>query len=76
MRVKNYYSMENTHALSMRGAVLVRQTKSFAELAEMLRAIQRYYGQLAYWIDFSIPWKGLSDEYDVLMKAKKAAEGI
>lgn len=76
MRVKNYYSMDTTHVLSLRSAVLVRQAKTYQELAEILRAIQRYYGQLAYWIDFAMPWKGLSEEYDRLIAAGAAAEGI
>lgn len=76
MRFKNYYLMEDTHTLSMKAAVLIRQTKDFQETAELLRAVQRYFNQMAYWVDFSIPWKELSDEHAALMAAGKAAYGI
>ena len=76
MRFKNYYHMEDTHTLGMKAAVLVRQAEGFQETAELLRAVQRYFNLMAYWVDFSIPWKEMSDEHAALMEAGKAAYGI
>ena len=76
MRFKNYYHMMDTHYLSMKAAVQIRQTETFADVAALLRALQCYYNQMAYWTDFSIPWKEMSEKYDELIEAGKAAYGI
>ena len=76
MRFKNYYHMEDTHTLGMKAAVLVRQTVTFEETAELIRALQRYFNLMAYWVDFAVPWKKMSDRYAELMADGKAAYGI
>lgn len=76
MRFKNYYLMTDTHTLSMKAAVLIRKAHDYEETAQLLRAVQRYFNQMAYWVDFSVPWKEMSDEYAALMAAGRAAYGI
>lgn len=76
MRFKNYYLMNDTHTLSMKAAVLIRQTRNFQETADLLRAVQRYFNLMAYWVDFSVPWQALSETHAALMSEGKAAYGI
>lgn len=76
MRFHNYYHMEDTHTLSMKAAVLIRQAAGYEQTARLLQAMQRYYNLMAYWVDFSIPWKEMSEEYAALMAASQAACGI
>lgn len=75
-RFRNYYHMNDTVRLSLKAAVLMGQTKTHEDAAELLKAMQRYFNLLAYWVDFSVPWKEMSEEYEKLLAEKKAAYGI
>ena len=68
-RFTNYYKMDDSYAVSMRAAVAAAELTSFEEFAGLTQAVQRYFGQLSYWVDFSIPWCGMSQKYEQLLRA-------
>ena len=76
MRFKNYYLMDETHSLSLKAAVKIRDTRNYQEYAELVNAVQRYYGQLDYWVDFTIQWCELSKIHERLMKEGRGGYGI
>jgi len=71
IRFQEYYHMEDAELLSMRTALAIKDVGTHEELAEVLQAIQHYYGQLAYWIDLAIPWSELSVEHARIMKRRE-----
>ena len=68
-RFTNYYKMDDSYAVSMRAAVAAADLTGFDEFAGLTQAVQRYFGQLSYWVDFSIPWCGMSRKYEQLLCA-------
>lgn len=67
VRFHDYYGMVDSEILSMRAANAILQVDNFEDLAEIIKAIQHYYGMLAYWIDFMIPWAPLSKMHNELL---------
>lgn len=70
-RLKNYYFMDDAYDVCMRSAVEAAEEENRAALAALVRAVQLYFGQLAYWVDFAIPWKGMSEKYTQLQAEHK-----
>lgn len=68
-RFQNYYKMSDSYCVAMQAAVAAADIKEYSSFAQLIRAVQRYFGQLSYWVDFSIPWCDLSLKHAELMKA-------
>lgn len=67
-RFTDYYKMETSYSLSMRSAIEAANIKTHEDYSLLVRAVQRYFGQLSYWVDFSIPWKDMSKKYDEMIR--------
>lgn len=68
-RFQNYYKMDDSYCVAMQAAVAAADLSDFGGFAQLARAVQRYFGQLSYWVDFSIPWHDLSIAHAELIKA-------
>lgn len=67
-RFQNYYKMDDSYCVAMRAAVNIADIEEYSDFARLIRAVQRYFGQMAYWVDFSIPWCALSEKYTQLIE--------
>lgn len=70
-RLKSYYTMHDAYCACMQTAVELADLDDSRQVAELIRTLQLYFGQLSYWVDFAIPWSGMSEKYDELQKEKK-----
>jgi hypothetical protein len=74
LRFKDYYHMPDSEMLSMRAAVAVKDAETYEDFAEIVIAIQRYYGQLSYWVDLTIAWSELGKEHQKIENRLKEAK--
>jgi hypothetical protein len=66
-RFVNYYHMKESHDLTKRLEEVVMQAASYEEFSSLIKAAQRFFGQLAYRIDLVIPWSELCKVHNDLM---------
>ena len=60
--------MEDLMSILYRASSAANGTKDLAELAALLRKVQRYINVMFYAIDLAIPWEGMCQAYNKLMK--------
>jgi hypothetical protein len=75
-RFKVYYKMDDSEAISLQTAEAVKTAETYEEFAEIVKAIQLYYGQLSYWVDLAIPWSELAKEYTKIEKIVRNDKAI
>ena len=67
-RFKEYYQMWDSLKVSMDSALAFKDIRTNAEFCELARAVQSYFGQLAYWVDLVMPWDEMSKAHTALMQ--------
>lgn len=67
-RFKEYYKMWDSLKVSMDSALAFKDVKDKEEFCALARAVQSYFGQLAYWVDLVMPWDELGQEHARIMK--------
>lgn len=60
--------MEDLMSLLYRAASAANSAKDHEELAALLRKVQRYINVMFYAIDLAIPWEGMCQAYNKLMR--------
>lgn len=66
-RYLNYYAMNDMHTIFLKFAFAAKDAENLEELAEYLRALQIYTGQMSYWIDLAFPWSPVTEKYNEIM---------
>ena len=66
-RYLNYYAMNDMHTIFLRFAFAAKDAETLEELAEYLRVLQIYTGQMSYWIDLAFPWSPVTEKYNAMM---------
>lgn len=67
-RFKEYYKMWDSLKVSMDSALAFKDIRTNEEFCQLARAVQSYFGQLAYWIDLVIPWEELGQAHTRIMQ--------
>lgn len=67
-RYPRYYHFVQATELTGKAVEAIRASEDRQSVYEILFELQRYYMQLKYWIDLTLPWKEMSAAYALAME--------
>lgn len=67
-RYPRYYHFKQATELTLKAVEAIQDCEDQWGIYEILFELQRYYMQLKYWIDLTLPWKEMSAAYAFAME--------